>query len=639
MKNRWELTKHHGIIWDVEKDENLPHTDHVEMSGKFVSLWVKYGIDEEGNLLLSQKVVWPTFRTIPNNTHASLVKAYKEALTPTILINEEVLSQEKPYAIYFDGILTIKSRYQQTAEITRTLFPTREHKCTIERICIKNIGNKALIIKVPETNYTDIERGTYGIYMLEVIGEEKDAVVVEVGETIVFGITFNGRKLRENLPCVDLEEEELKRRTYIEGIQNSLKLETPEPMFNQAFEFAKLRAAESVFETKCGLLHSPGGLAFYAAIWTNDEAEYAGPFFPFLGDSTSIEATLNCYRLYQNYMGPDYRRIPSSIISEGMDIWEGAGDRGDAAMYAYGASRFALAMGRGDIAKELWDPITWCLEYCRRKLTKDGVVASESDELEGRFETGSANLATSALTYGALRSAACLGKSIGKLEEANNYDLRASKLYEAIEEYFGVTIEGYRTYRYYEGNDLLRSWICLPLAMGIMERKQETIKAIFSPNIWTMDGLLTQTGTDIFWDRATLYAFNGVFAAGEAEQGHHFFKQYTEKRLLGNHVPYAIENEYDNQGWQLSGESALYCRVFIEGIFGIIPTGLSAFTCMPNLPRTWDRIALRQIKAFENSFDLDVERHEDNYTIMVTKDDGTTSTYVTKIGEKIIINM
>ena len=84
-------------------------------------------------------------------------------------------------------------------------------------------------------------------------------------------------------------------------------------------------------------------------------------------------------------MNPEYEKIPSSIIAEGIDVWGGAGDRGDAAMVAYGASRYALARGDKAEAEELWPLIEWCLEYCHRNLNDKGVVASDSDELEGRF--------------------------------------------------------------------------------------------------------------------------------------------------------------------------------------------------------------------------------------------------------------
>jgi hypothetical protein len=48
-------------------------------------------------------------------------------------------------------------------------------------------------------------------------------------------------------------------------------------VLNRAFAFAKIRAAESIYATKGGLMHGPGGGTYYAAIWANDQAEYATP--------------------------------------------------------------------------------------------------------------------------------------------------------------------------------------------------------------------------------------------------------------------------------------------------------------------------------------------------------------------------
>ena len=79
-------------------------------------------------------------------------------------------------------------------------------------------------------------------------------------------------------------------------------------------------------------MHGPGGDSYYAATWCNDQVEYAGPWFAFTGDKLVLEASLNAYSHYMPFMGPNFHRIPSSVIAEGFDIWEGAGDRGDAAM-------------------------------------------------------------------------------------------------------------------------------------------------------------------------------------------------------------------------------------------------------------------------------------------------------------------
>ena len=207
-------------------------------------------------------------------------------------------------------------------------------------------------------------------------------------------------------------------------------------------------------------------------------------------------------------------------------------------MYAYGCARFCLARGDKAIAEELWPAIVWCLEYCRRQTTPDGVIASDTDELEGRLPTGKANLSTSSLCYGGLRSAADLGRALGQEAEARAYDQQADALAKAIDKYFGAKVEGFDTYRYYDGNDVLRSWICLPLCMGLMDRRDGTIAALFSPRLWTADGLASQAGDLAFWDRSTLYGLRGVFQAGETATGLRYLTAYTRRRLLGDHVPY-----------------------------------------------------------------------------------------------------
>ena len=58
----------------------------------------------------------------------------------------------------------------------------------------------------------------------------------------------------------------------------------------------------------------------------------------------------------------------------------------------------------------------------------------------------------------------------------------------------------------------------------------------------------------------------------------------------------------------LSGESALYCRVITEGLFGIRPTGFDSFDLKLRLPSEWDRMALRHIKAFGGDFDIEANR-------------------------------
>ena len=242
-------------------------------------------------------------------------------------------------------------------------------------------------------------------------------------------------------------------------------------------------------------------------------------------------------------------------------------------MLAYGASRYCLERGDRQVAEQVWPLIEWCLEYCHRKLNQHGVVASDADELEHRLPAGDANLCTSSLYYDALNSAAYLAQALGKpAAVASTYRKQAAELRKNIDLFFHHEVEGYATYRYYEGNDKLRSWISIPLTMGIYDRAKGTVEAMFSPQLWTENGMLSVSGDKIFWDRTTLYGLRGSMAAGYADRGVEFLQKFSAIRLLGEHVPYVVEAWPEGGQRHLSTESALYCRIFTEGLLGFRAT-------------------------------------------------------------------
>jgi len=147
-----------------------------------------------------------------------------------------------------------------------------------------------------------------------------------------------------------------------------------------------------------------------------------------------------------------------------------------------------------------------------------------------------------------------------------------------------------------------------PLVMGIFEKKDQTIKALLSKYLWTKNGILTESGSATFWDRSTLYAFRGLFYAGATDTSLRYFTYYSSIRLLGEHVPYAVEAWPEGDQRHLSAESGLYCRVVTEGLFGIEPTGFNSFTIMPRLPGKWNSMSLEHIRAFQRDVSIKVSR-------------------------------
>jgi hypothetical protein len=650
QQDRWTIQPDGGIEWKPEG--MLPHNDHIEMSGEKISMWIQYGVDTSGKLNLNRSFVFPSFRLLPQRTVSSMMYSVADNDLPRFLINDHLLKAgtfnaavqtdqpEKVTSIRLKGIMETSSFIgrDKNIRLDRTLFPSVTQPMAIEKWVFVNTGTQAVKVEMEYLNRETkpaAERTTPVQHSFFISTLNEGVKNLQAGDSVVFAIIYQAANANNPFIKANVEEELTARKGRVNQFLSLLQLETPDEILNTAFAFAKIRATESIYKTKGGYLHGPGGLRYYAAIWANDQAEYINPFFAYLGDEVANRSAMNAYRWFAKYMNPDYKPIPSSIIAEGDGVWQGAKDRGDMAMIAYGAGRYALTFGNKDSARVLWPLIEWCLEYLKRKINDEGVVYSDSDELEGRFPAGKANLHTSALYYDALISASKLGKILGVAStQIKTYEAQAKQMRDNIEKYFGAKVEGFDTYRYYKGNDTLRAWITTPLTVDIFDRKEGTIAALFSPRLWTSDGLASLAGNNTFWDRSTLYALRGVFAAGETEKALRFLKYYSRRRLLGEHVPYAVEAYPEGNQRHLSAESGLYCRIYLEGMFGIRPTGFNSFTINPRLPKGWDKMALRNVQSFGNVFDLEIRRGSKESILAVIKKDGNEKKYTLKDGEK-----
>ena len=533
---RWTICeKENAVVWQpLPGDE---HTDDIEMAGFGCSQLVFYGTGKDG-LILRHHPVFPTLRLRPNNTHASYQKDVPEALVPRLAVNGEPV-RETLVEAKLCGYVELNCSAGPLA-VRHLCFPSAHKRACYEIVTVTNGGTKpvTLTATAPVRAGIDQTTGPMGVNVMELFSDFRP-VTLGPGEKTEYSVAVAGRLANEKPDFGNAREEFCLRLAALERLTAPLALDTGDAALDLMFRFAKIRAGESVFETRYGKIHSPGGMSYYAATWCNDQVEYAGPYFAYTGDGNLVEASLNAYRMYMPFMSDRYLPIPSSVIAEGIDYWNGAGDRGDAAMYLYGASRFALTVGDRDIAEELWPAIRWCAEYCERKKNEAGVIASDRDELEGRFPSGDANLCTSTLCYAGLLAAAELADEFG--EDGDLYRARADALRDAVERVFGHTIHGIPAYRYYEGCEVMRSWICMPLCVGIYDRAGATVDALTSDYLMRPDGFLTAEGSETIWDRSTLYSLRGIFASGYTEKAFDLLNRYVNNRLLGERVPYAVE--------------------------------------------------------------------------------------------------
>lgn len=645
---RWDIAGHHAVAWNNLRG-GVPHSDHVEMAGEQVAVVYYWSVDERDEFHLSRHLVFPQLRTIPDNTHASWMPRQDIDFLKGMTANGLSMGIEHVKQVMLDGKLTVQAIANGDYNdflLTRTFFPSPTRQAICEQYTFRNLGKKTETLLIPATSIrrtTNHELGTRGSYTLLARTEfdEDLRVTIKPGEETTFYCTIQAWANAENREeKIDVPAELKAREAFINEVTGKLDFHCPNDTLNTLFALSKIRGAESIFRTKSGLMHCPGGESYYAAMWCNDQAEYINPFFPFLGYEKGNEAAMTTWRLYKKLINPEYNYVPWSIICEGDDTF-GRFDRGDAAMLAYGASRYCLEMGSRKVAEDVWPLIEWCLEYCHRKLNKDGVVASEADELEKRLPAGDANLCTSSLYYDALLSAAYLSSQLGhRPGEAAAYRTKAAQLRRNIDLHFHTTVEGYDTYRYYEGNDRLRSWICIPLTMGIYDRAQGTVKAMFSPQLWTENGMLSISGDKVFWDRSTLYGLRGTFAAGYPDIALEYMQKFSAIRLLGEHVPYVVEAWPEGGQRHLSAENGLYCRIITEGLLGFRPTGFSSFTLTPQMPKGWDNYSLRGIHACTSSpIDIDVHRSGSRLSITVTRDGKQVKKLTARPGQQVSINL
>lgn len=614
----WSLATDGGIV----RLSPRRIADHFEMSSRGVDAIVEWAVSDEGVWCRKGHIRFPTLRDGKDNTYGSWCVPFKADNPDDVRVNGRAFSPGRVSSVAVRETLAVHIDHpDEGLREMRELYPSLTARAFLECIVLSNRSDRILSVEIQPRDRQEEISGVLGrvLYRAFVVGS--GLYRLAPGGTISFARCASGRG--EGDPCYypDVGVERMARRVLWDESARTLELETPNPEIDALFRFAKFRTLESLYFTRGGLIHSPGGYNRYlAAIWANDQAEYACPFLACLGHPVATEAMKTCYRWFAARMNPEYSPIPSSIIAEGRGFWNGAGDRGDQAMLAHGASRAALFCGDSDFAREMAPFVAWCLEFGRRKLTSDGVIASDSDELEGRLPAGKANLCTSALHYDALLRFADLEETIGEnAEEARALRGRASRLELAIERHFGGQVEGFDAYRYYLGNDRLRSWIAIPLCFGIDRRAKAVEEAIFSDKLWDGVGLRSVSGERGYWDRSTLYAFRGLSFSGRSDAVLPRLEAYTRERLLGKHVPYPVEAYPEGRGSHLAAESALYARIFTEGVFGIVPRGLRKFTVRPNLPTSWPRAALRRVRAFGAEVDLEFERTDKGVRMTISE--------------------
>lgn len=535
--------------------------------------------------------------------------------SPLLQVNGRRLRCDVPSSVAFDGMVTLGYPASEGIVATRTVYPSLRNPVVIDEWQLRNATDKPLTVdfSLPGKVISATEKTS-----LAWTGQEPSSTVLEPGGTVSLAGCLQARLKDQPGPnaAVDVTAEHAARRALSEAAwRGPGRLETPEPLLDQAFALQKLHVLECPIETIKGVIVHNGSLTYSPGIWANDPVEYSSPLFPFFGDAELNRAAMNMYRVWLDHCRQS-GIVPFPGSFEGPALKLTQRERGDDAMVLYGLSKFLLFQGDRAAAEELWPLIEFAAASVLGHTTADGIVGSKTDEMEGRYPTGTANLSTSSLAYGGYRLAARLAQSLDK-PVAAEFDQRAETLRKCIETYFGAEVEGFKTYRYYKENTTLRGWILLPLAMDITERQEATVTALMSDKLWPNRkkgaDILAESTRPTEWGRETYYALRVLFKAGRTDDAVELTRRVVRAQIFGAKGPYPDEDAID-----MLCPGSLYPRVFTEGMFGLVPTGLASFECTPWLPAGWPRMALRDVRAFGRAWDLVVERDGERQKVTVS---------------------
>lgn len=579
---RWTIEKTKRKISSREFDG---HSDHVEESGKRASGVIEYGV-ESGVPHFSLTAVFPLFRIQQENT----TKAHLMTEVKPINFGGRFVKVE------FDGNLHVIAE-KDGVRIRYVFYPSVEYPIFYERVEFYNGGDEPASFTFGGTERLDNRFCCEGFAYVERSADKPLAVVPAGGKetvTVAFSARYANGKVAEE------KNSYLKRKRRISRLINNCDITTGDEVLDTLAAFCRVRVGESIFKTDKGYINSPGGKQYYIGAWTNDTSQYAAPFFAFNDDAIERNAALTAMEYYEPFMNDAFEPIPSSIIVGGRDYWNMRRDRGDAAMFLSGNCRYFL--NRNEIPDDRYfKMLKWCAEYTERMITEDGVVYSDTDEMEYRLSAG-INLSTSSIAYGAFGAWATLLKRAGKNAESERITRLNEKLRAAIEKYFGADVSGYRTYDYHKNLGEMRAWDCLPPYYGITDRAEETLKAI-KDKLYKNGEVYSCERKEEMWDRSGLYYFAALFRCGYADDGFKMLKEYSEKRLLGEHVPYPVERL--PEGYHLSDECALYNRIFLDGMLKITYTEKGCLI-EPSLPESVKELKIRRIVLSGELRDINV---------------------------------
>ena len=198
-QNRWAIMPDGKTIRMEVNDATAPHADHIEMSGKFMAVVLYWDVDENGTFGVNRSLVFPMLRTVPNNTHASLMFKNDVDVASMLRVNNRPVAL-RSRTVDINGAMTVVSDYKTSdrsgrttaLELTRTIFPSMERPVLCERYTVRNTGDNSYALQIPELSQsytTDPARGVKGSYVIRTDVQGGGVYALKPGQSVDFSLT------------------------------------------------------------------------------------------------------------------------------------------------------------------------------------------------------------------------------------------------------------------------------------------------------------------------------------------------------------------------------------------------------------------------------------------------------------------
>ena len=183
----WTLSPSGNGIVLTPSEGNLPYEDHIEMSGEQMAFVLRWGVGADRSFHSERSLVFPMLRTVPNNTHASLMHRMGVDIPSLISVNGYSLTSETVERVSIDGYMDVSGTFvasrtrpgvtpTPSVRLNRKIFPSTDKPLMGEIYEIENITDKGITVYIPDFSQvftTPAEKGVTGSYIIrgDIIGD------------------------------------------------------------------------------------------------------------------------------------------------------------------------------------------------------------------------------------------------------------------------------------------------------------------------------------------------------------------------------------------------------------------------------------------------------------------------------------